>query len=162
MIKTFNILAATAAAVVSLPAAAQVMTPAEYVATAGASDLYEITASKVVLETTQDPKIRQFAQMMIDQHSKSTAEVKAAAAKSRVRVSAPKLTPLQQELVTELRGEQGTARDAAYIAQQRASHGQALNVQKAYSLDGTAPALKTAAGNIVPVVQQHIAMLGTM
>lgn len=154
--------AAIGAAVIAVPAAAQVMTPAEYVMTAGASDLYEITSSQVLLETTQDPKLRAFAQMMITDHTKSTADVKAAAARSRVKAMPPKLTPLQQELVTELRAEQGTARDAAYVAQQKASHGQALNVQKAYAMEGTAPALKAAAATIVPVVEHHIMELKSM
>ena len=160
--KTLLISAAFGAALLATPAMAQVMTPSEYVMTAGASDLYEITSSKVVLETTQNPALRDFAQTMVTQHTKSTADVKAAAMKSRVKVTPPKLTPLQQELVTELRAENGTARDAAYIAQQKASHGQALAVQKAYATEGTAPALKTAAAGIVPVVEHHIMMLKTM
>jgi putative membrane protein len=99
---------------------------------------------------------------MIADHTKSTADVKAAAARSRVKAAPPMLTPLQQELVTELRAETGTARDAAYIAQQKASHGQALNVQKAYAMEGTAPALKAAAATIVPVVEHHVMMLKAM
>lgn len=154
--------AAVAAVTIAAPAAAQVMTPSEYVMAAGASDLYEITSSQIVLDTTQDPRLRAFAQMMIQNHTKSTADVKAAAARSRVKVMPPKLTPLQQELVTELRAEQGPARDAAYIAQQKASHGQALNVQKAYAADGTAPALKTTAATIMPVVEHNIEELKTM
>lgn len=160
--KTLMISVAFGAAMLATPAVAQVMTPTEYVTTAGASDLYEITSSKVVLETTQNPALRDFAQTMVTQHTKSTADVKAAAMKSRVKVTPPKLTPLQQELVTELRAENGTARDAAYIAQQKASHGQALAVQKAYAMEGTAPALKTAAAGIVPVVEHHIMMLKAM
>ena len=162
MMKTLMMSAAIAAATLAVPAAAQVMTPAEYVMTAGASDLYEITSSRVVLESTQDPQLRQFAQMMIDHHSRTTAQVKAAAARSRVRAAPPQLNLLQQELVTELRAERGSARDAAYVAQQKASHNQALDVQKAYATEGTAPALKSAAAAIVPVVEQHIAMLKTM
>ncbi len=144
------------------PAAAQVMAPAEYVATAGASDLYERTSSQIVLETTTDPKVRSFAQMMVTEHAQSTADVKAAAAKSRVSPPPAKLNPLQTELVAELRAEQGPARDAAYISQQKASHGQALNVQKAYAMEGTAPALKAAAATIVPVVEKHIELLKAM
>lgn len=160
--KLLMISAAVAVATIAVPAAAQVMTPAEYVMTAGASDLYEITSSQVLLETTQDPKLRTFAQMMIADHNKSTADVKAAAVRSRVKAMPAKLTPLQQELVAELRAEQGPARDAAYIAQQKASHGQALNVQKAYAMEGTAPALKAAAATIVPVVEHHIMELKAM
>lgn len=155
-------LTAVAAMVVAAPAAAQVMTPAEYVMTAGASDLYEITSSKIVLETTKNSKIRQFAQKMITDHTKSTAEVKAAAARSGVRAMPPKLNPLQTELVTQLRAERGPARDARYVAQQRASHDQALAVHQAYAASGTAPALKAAAAKIVPVVSHHIEMLKAM
>ena len=150
------------AILLATPAAAQVMTPTEYVTTAGASDLYERTSSEVVLQTTQNPMVRQFAQEMIAEHAKSTADVKVAAAKSRVKVAPPRLMPAQAELVAQLRAETGTARDATYIAQQKASHNQALDVQKAYAMEGTAPALKTVAGNIVLVVQKHVEMLKTM
>lgn len=160
--KNLMMSAAFGAAILATPVAAQVMTPTEYVMTAGASDLYEITSSRTVLETTQNPALRDFAQMMVTQHTKSTADVKAAAMKSRGRVAPPKLTPLQQELVTELRAETGPARDAAYIAQQKAAHGQALGVQKAYAMEGTAPALKMVATEIVPVVEHHIMMLKGM
>lgn len=153
---------AVPALMIAAPAAAQVMAPNDYVATAGASDLYEITSSQLVLQSTADPKVRQFAQMMIAHHTKSTAEVKAAAAKSQVNAPPPALNPLQTELVAELQAEIGPARDAAYVAQQKESHQQALAVQKAYAAEGTAAPLKAAARKIVPVVQSHIAMLMKM
>ena len=162
MMTRFAPMATVIAALAAGPLAAQVMTSTEYVATAGASDLYEIRSSQTVLKTTQDPKIRAFAQQMIADHTKSTAQVKAAAAKSRVKAPPPMLNPLQTELVAELDAESGPARDARYVAEQKASHNQALAVQKAYATDGTAPALKAAAGGIVPVVQNHVEMLKTM
>ena len=146
----------------AVPAAAQVMSPAEYVKTAGASDLYERTSSQIVLETTTNPAIKSFATMMITEHSKSTADVKAAAMKSKVKVAPPMLTPTQNELIAQLRAESGSARDATYVAQQKASHGQALAVQQAYAMGGKAAPLKMVAGKIVPVVKHHIEMLKTM
>lgn len=148
-----------AALLFASPALAQVMTPADYVKTAGASDLYERQSSQIVLQTTTDPRVRQFAQMMIAHHSKSTADVKRAAARSRVAATPPMLMPAQAELIAQLRAEQGPARDRAYLAQQKASHNQALAVQQAYAAEGTAPALRRAAAGIVPVVQEHIGML---
>ena len=149
------------AVLIASPAFAQVMTPRDYVATASASDLYERQSAQLVLESTQDPRIRSFAQMMLQDHGKSSAAVKAAAAKSRVSAP-PMLMPLQTELLAELRAETGAARDATYVAQQKAAHNQALAVQKAYAAQGTAPALKTAAVKLVPVVEHHIAMLKMM
>lgn len=150
------------AALAASPAAAQVMTPPEYVMTAGASDLYERQSSQIVLETTTDPAVRAFANMMIMHHTKSTEDVKAAAMRSGVAVAPPMLMPTQAELIAQLQAETGPARDATYIAQQRASHGQALAVQQAYAASGTAAPLKAAAAKIVPVVKSHIAMLMKM
>ncbi len=144
------------------PAAAQVMTPADYVKSAGASDLYERESSKVVLETSRDPRIRDFATMMIEMHTKSTQQVKAAASRSRLKVAPPILKPAQREMIAQLRAQTGPARDAAYIAQQRAAHGEALALQQSYAAEGSAPALRKAAAGIVPVVQEHIAMLAKM
>jgi putative membrane protein len=157
-----NLILAIAASSIAAPALAQVMTPSEYVMTAGASDLFERTSAQIVLETTQDPKVRDFAEMMLGAHQQSTDEVKAAAARARVRAAPPALTPTQAELIAELRAERGSARDAAYIAQQKSAHGQALSVQQAYAREGAATPLKAAAAKIVPVVEQHIAMLKTM
>ena len=151
-----------AAALLAAPALAQEMTPADYVKTAGASDLYERQSSRIVLQTTADPHVRAFAQMMITQHTKSTADVKAAAMRARLHPAPPTLTAEQAGLVAELRAAQGPARDATYIAQQKTAHGQALQVQQAYAARGTAPALRRTAAGIVPVVQQHIAMLNRM
>ncbi len=147
---------------ISGPAYAQALSPTEYVAMAGSGDMYEIQSSQTVLQTTQDPKIRTFAQMMIKHHTKSTADVKAAAAKSRIKPKPPMLMPAHAELLTQLQAETGPARDQTYIAQQKQAHAQALELHKSYAQGGTAPALKMAAAKIVPVVQQHIDMLKTM
>lgn len=158
----FTLIAASAATLLAMPALAQVMTPSEYVMTAGASDFFERQSAQTVLETTTNPAVKSFATMMLSAHSQSTAEIKAAAMKSKVKVAPPVLMPAQVEMIAELKAESGAARDAAYIAQQKAAHGQALSVQKAYAADGTAPALRMAAGKIVPVVQEHIMMLMKM
>ena len=144
------------------PALAQVMTAAEYVKMAAASDLFERQSSQVVLETTTNADVRSFAMMMQSDHGKSSADVKAAAMKSKVVVIPPKLTALQMEMIAELKAETGTARDAVYIAQQKAAHNKTLSLQQAYASGGTAPALKRVAAKIVPVVQMHIAMLKKM
>jgi len=157
--KTLILIASVALA---MPAMAQEMAPGEYVATAGASDLYERQSAQLVLQSTKDPKVRTFAQMMVAQHGQSTATVKAAAAKARVKVAPPKLTPLQAELIAELRAESGVMRDKAYIAQQKAAHNQALSVQKAYAEGGSSVPLKLAAAKIVPVVMAHIEHLKAM
>ena len=147
---------------IATPALAQVMPAAEYVKTAGASDLFERQSAQVVLKTTTNPKVRKFASMMLTAHAKSTADVKAAAMKAKVPVAPPMLMPAQSEMIAQLRAETGMARDATYIAQQKTAHHQALAVQQDYASDGKAVPLKLAAAKIVPVVKMHITMLKTM
>ena len=152
----------TAAIAVVSPAFAQAMSPSEYVAAAGAGDLYERTSSKIVLDSTRNAQLRNFAQMMIEQHTQSTADVVRAAKQARLTPKPPKLNAAQQRMIAQLRAASGTARDAAYIAQQKTAHDQALAIHSSYATNGTAAPLKAAAAKITPVVQQHIAMLQRM
>lgn len=144
------------------PAMAQAMAPQDYVAKAGASDLYERTSSKLVLETTKDAKVRQFAQMMIKDHTKSTNDVKTAAKQSSVTPPPPMLEPDQSQMVAELRKTRGVARDQAYIAQQKVAHQKALALHQGYAQAGTAAPLKAVAAQTAPVVQHHLEMLNGM
>lgn len=162
MIRTLLFIAAAAAPLAASPALAQAMTPSEYVMKAGASDLYERQSSQLVLATTANPKVKEFATMMVSAHTKSTADVKAAAMKSNVKVAPPKLMPAQATMIAQLKAKTGAARDAAYIAQQKMAHGEALGLQKTYAASGSAPALKMTAAKIVPVVEHHITMLNAM
>jgi putative membrane protein len=157
-----KLLLALPALLTTTPALAQVMTPSEYVMSAGAGDLYERTSSQIVLQTTSDPRVREFATMMIEHHTKSSQDVTAAARQSGLKPMPPKLNPAQTEMVAQLRASSGSARDAAYIAQQKAAHGQALDIQKAYAMEGGSTPLRGAAAMIVPVVEHHVEMLHAM
>ncbi|HCB75695.1 MAG TPA: DUF4142 domain-containing protein [Sphingomonas bacterium] len=133
-----------------------------FVAKAGAGDLYEKQSSQIVLQSTKNAKVRQFANMMLKDHSKSTADVKAAAATDRVAVPAPKLEPAQAKMIADLRGASGTARDQMYLQQQKTAHQQALTLHSSYAQNGDKPALKRVAAATAPVVQHHIEMLQAM
>ncbi|MFD1034599.1 DUF4142 domain-containing protein [Sphingomonas hankookensis] len=157
-----TILAAAFATLAAAPLAAQTTDPATYVAKAGASDLYERTSSQLVLQSTQNPKVREFATMMLRDHAKSTADVKKAATAARVRVPAPKLEPAQAKMVAELRAKTGAERDRTYVMQQQTAHQQALALHSGFAQGGTAAPLKTVAAATAPVVQHHIEMLQGM
>jgi len=143
-------------------AGAPATTAPAYVAKAGASDLYERTSSQLVLQSTNNAKIRQFATMMIRDHTKSTADVKRAATAARLRVPPPALEPPQAQMVAELRRATGPARDRLYVQQQRMAHRQALALHSGYAQGGDVASLKTVAAATAPVVQHHIEMLQGM
>ncbi|WP_404366705.1 DUF4142 domain-containing protein [Sphingomonas sp. MMS24-J45] len=147
---------------VAVPALAQADSASQYVTAAGASDLFERQSAQVVMQTTTNAKVRSCAKMMLTAHSKSTADVKAAAARSRVKVMPPKLMPDQAAMLQQLRAAKGTDRDTTYVTQQKAAHDQALTLHQSYASNGRAAPLKTVAAKIVPVVQMHIRMLDEM
>jgi len=140
--------------------ALQAATPTPiFLAKAGASDLYERQASQLVLSSTHDKQIRDFASEMIRDHTKSTQMVKSAAMRSGLHPRPPMLDRAQQGMLAALRRAHGADRDRKYLDQQRSAHNQALGLMQDYAASGSAPALRKAAADIVPVVQHHIDML---
>ena len=145
----------TAAAVAAPPAS-------EFVMKAGASDQYEIQSSKLLLTSTKNPKLRQFANEMISDHMKTTSGVKAAVQKSHMTPKPPMLDADGKQMIAALKAASGTARDTLYVEQQKTSHQKALSLMQDYSATGDNPALKQAATTAVPIVQHHIGELDAM
>jgi putative membrane protein len=159
--RTKALLAAAAVTVAAGAVSAAPPAPV-FVMKAGASDLYEKTSSQIVLGSTHNPEIRRFANMMITDHSKSTAMVKSAAMRAGLHPKPPMLDPMQRKMVADLRMAHGPERDRVYLDQQKQAHQMALALMQDYASTGDVPPLRHAAGDIVPVVQQHIDMLGRM
>ena len=127
-----------------------------YLVTAARSDEFEIAEARMALRRTSDPHIRQFAQMMIQDHTQSTDMIHAALSHSgRPIPPAPALGPEQDQMLAALRAS-GPAFDRVYIDQQVQAHQKALRVHSGYAQGGEDPALRHTAGMIVPVVQHHL------
>jgi putative membrane protein len=160
----FKTLAATAlVAGFALPATAQMATPSPktFVMKAGASDKFEIAEAKLMMNS-KNADIKSFASQMVNDHTKSTNMVKMAAMKDGLHPAAPMLTAMQKSDLAKLEAAHGTARDMLYVSQQKPAHQDALMLMQTYSASGTATHLKDAAGQITPVVQSHLDMLGKM
>jgi putative membrane protein len=167
MIRTAAITGAAAMALSATVAVAQpspgagmsgpLPTPA-YVMKAAQSDEFEITEARMALHHTTNPHVREFAQMMIHDHTQSTDMIKAALRQSgRPVPPPPPLSPMQQQMVDGLRAA-GPKFDRVYINQQVQAHELALHVHQTYAQGGDNPALRHTAEQIVPVVQHHLSM----
>ena len=159
--KTYAMLAAAAFALTPVVASAIAVPAKTYVMKAGASDMFEIESSKLVTDSS-DPKVAQFANMMITDHTKSTSDVMAAAQADGVTAPPPMMTPKQKAMIDSLKRTTGMKRDLLYKKDQIAAHQETLAFQKEYAMSGDKPNLKMAAGNIVPVVQNHLSMVKDM
>ena len=127
----------------------------DFVRMAGASDLYEIQSSQIVMQTTQNADLRAFAQMMIDHHTQTTAAVTAAARSAGMTPPPPALDAPKSQMIRELQTAQGMDRDRLYIQQQVMAHREALMLHTRYSRTGDTPQLKAAAATAVPIVSRH-------
>lgn len=136
--------------------------PTEYVAMAGASDLYEIESSRLALQKSADPRVQQFARMMIDHHTKTTKTIMDAARDAGVNPAPPQLLPMQRDLISELRNQEGTSFDRTYLSQQRRAHDMALALHSGYASEGGSAPLRLAAQTAVPIIQEHIRNLRSL
>ena len=126
---------------------------------AAKSDAFEIAAAKLAKTNAESADVKKFAATMIDAHTGSTAKIKAAAAKATPAIKPdPTLTSDQQSKLDDLGKLKGADFDKAYIDGQISAHEDALSLMKDYAANGDTPSLKTAAGEIAPVVQKHLDM----
>jgi len=129
----------------------------EFVNTAAKSDAFEIAAAKLAKTNAASAAVKDFAAMMIDAHTASTAKIKAASKAAEPAITPdPALTEDQNEDLASLGKLKGADFDKAYIDGQVDAHEDALELMQGYAKDGTVPGLKSAAGEIAPVVQKHL------
>jgi len=148
-----------AAADTSDPAAAP-MAAADFASTVAASDLYEIESGRLAATKASGQGIRSFGQMLVADHQKSTADLKAAAGQSSPPIEvAPKLTAEQQAQIDQLKVASGPEFDRQFIQQQVAAHEKALAAVQGYAANGENQALKGFATKASTVIQAHLDQL---
>ena len=83
--------------------------------------------------------------------------VVAAAQSAGLTPPPPALLPPEQAMLDQLRAAgSGPSFDMAYRDIQLAAHQKALALHQNYAASGDVPALRTVAGQIVPVIQMHM------
>lgn len=130
-------------------------TPQQFVEQVAASDLYEIEAAKLAEKNGKSQPTKDFAAMMIKDHTASTKKLTEAAAKADPKITAtPALSAEQKAQIDALKGA-GPDFDKRYAEQQVSAHDKALALLNTYSASGTDASLKAFATAAVPVVQGH-------
>jgi putative membrane protein len=95
--------------------------------------------------------------MIVADHTRSTQMLMAAAQSAGLTPPPPTLLPQHQALLDQLRAAgSGPGFDQTFQQIQVQAHQQALMLHQNYAASGDVPALRTVAGQIVPVVQMHL------
>jgi putative membrane protein len=128
-----------------------------YMATAGSSDQFEIQSAQLALQMSQNLAVRNFANMLIADHTRSTQMIVSAAQSAGLAPPAPALLPQHQAMLDQLRAAgAGPNFDLTFKQIQIQAHTDALALHQNYAASGDVPALRAVAGQIVPVVQMHL------
>jgi putative membrane protein len=146
-----------AAGPVGLASAATANTPEEFVKAAAMADMYEIEAGKIAVARAKRPDVKAFGQMMIDMHTKTSNDLKAALKDNNIAITPPAaLDDRRMGMLQNLRAAGDSDFDLAYLHQQLAAHLEALTLHGHYADHGDNPVLKAAAAKTKLIVQSHI------
>jgi putative membrane protein len=128
-----------------------------YMQMAASSDLFEIQSSQLALQMSQNPAVRNVANLLIADHTRMSQTMMATAQSAGLNPPAPMLLPKHQAMLDQLRNAgSGYAFDQAFHDAQMMAHQEALQLHQNYAASGDNMALRTVASQAVPVIQMHI------
>lgn len=132
----------------------------DFVTLAAQSDMLEIQSSKLALQKSDSAKTKTFAQKMIDDHTKTSTELKDLVSNGKVKVDPPpasldKTHEAKLDKLTKLQGKDFTKQ---YDDMQVSAHKDAVSLFERYGKDGDNPDLKAFAGKTLPHLQEHLKM----
>lgn len=128
-----------------------------FLAHAASGDQFEIQSSQLALAASQNVAVRNFANLLIADHTRMSQAMAGAAASAGIPAPAPTLLPEQQAALDQLRAAgTGPNFDMAFRQAQIAAHQGALGLMQNYAASGDVPALRTAAQQAIPTIQMHL------
>ena len=133
-----------------------------YLSMAASGDQFEIQSSQLAMQMSQNPGVRQIAQMLITDHSRMSQEMMAAATSAGLTPPPPGLRPEHAQMLQQLQSTPAGSFDMAYRDIQISAHQQALQLHQNYASGGDNPALQAVATNAVPAIQNHLTALQSL
>jgi len=130
---------------------------AEFVMKASQSDIAEIALGKLATKNAAGSAVRKFAQHMVEDHSKSSEELKALAGKGNVPL-AKGASEKHQAKIDKLSKLQGAEFDRMYMEGQVKAHMEAVKLFRAQAESGQDAGLKAFAAKTLPIIEKHLKM----
>ncbi|MCJ8520696.1 putative membrane protein [Pseudorhizobium tarimense] len=131
----------------------------DFVLEAASSDMFEIESSKLALERASDDQTKIFAQQMIDDHQKTSNELKQLVESGKVEAEIPaKMMDAHQEMLDDLKEAQGEEFTKAYHSAQEDVHEDAVDLFQRYGSEGDNAELKAWAAKTAPALEHHLQM----
>jgi putative membrane protein len=127
--------------------------PKGFIELAAQDGMTEVHLGELALRNSKNPRVRQFAQRMIEDHGKANSELVGIAQQKNLIV-AKKLDPKHTAMVQELSAKLGTDFDTAYAKTMEDAHAKAVALfdREAKSSD---PELSAFAKQTLPTLMEH-------
>ena len=137
-------------------AAAAPMTDQQFVDFAGQTDMVEINLGKLAQTSASSQGVKDYAQMLVDDHSKDFNQLYDLA--HQANLTRPDAIDAEHNkmMIDPFQKLNGAAFDHHYIQEMVTGHTKAIAVYKKEAADAQNAAVKTYAENALPVLQKHL------
>ena len=131
----------------------------DFVTKVAISDMFEIQSSKLALSKQADTDTKPFAEKMVQDHQKTSTELKALVDGGKVKATLPSaLDAEHQKMLDDLKAKNGKDFDQSYDQVQLKAHRDAVALFEAYAKGGDNAELKGWAGQTLPHLKEHLSM----
>jgi putative membrane protein len=129
----------------------------DFVQKAAMSDMYEVQAGKLAAEKGQSDAVKQFAQQMVDAHTKTTEELTGIVKSKNIKVDLPSaLDSTHQKSIDDLNSASAQDFDKTYANQQVDAHQEAVHLFKKYAAKGDDADVKQWVEKTLPTIEHHL------
>jgi putative membrane protein len=115
----------------------------------------EIELSRIALRKATDPQVKQFAQMMVDDHTGMLSKVRATASQAGMTVP-ERVDEAHARTATALENMSGAQFDREYIGQMVADHQKAVSMFEDKERNASDPATRSLASQQLPMLREHL------
>jgi len=122
--------------------------------------MFEIESSRIAVAKTQQDEVREFAQRMVDDHTRASEQMMEAAAADGVNDVPQNLDERHQDMLSELENTTPDQFDSQYVDMQLTAHQQAVALFEGYAQEEGA--LADFAEETLPTLQEHLSMVEKM
>jgi len=126
-----------------------------FVTSVGQAGMAEMALANLALAKSQNEDVKQFAQMMITDHSKAGEELKTLAARKKYDFPAD-MNESQKAIADSLSNMAGAAFDREYIKAAIADHSAAVDLFTSEARSGRDADVKAWAALTLPVIKTHL------
>jgi putative membrane protein len=130
----------------------------KFVQDAAIGGLTELELGKLALQKASSNDVKEFAQKMIDDHTKANETLKQVATREKIDVP-ESLDSKHQSRIDKLAKLSGDQFDKAYVKDQLKDHQADVGTFTAEAQNGSVPNVKLFASSTLPTLQQHLELV---